>query len=133
VFLEPSIDCRDLFVRLGDDEILVIDCRDEDEWSCYELQIPGALKMTVSELFEFADALPDDELIVLCDFSQDGVDSRRAARLLRLRGRDAVCLRGGLRAWISQGYPTERYVPRTSGRVLAGSRDGAAAAQAGRR
>lgn len=110
---EPSIDCRELFTRLGDDEILVIDCREEDDWSCYELQVPGALKMGVAEIYEFAHALPDDELIVLCGCAADGSDSRRASRLLRLRGRDAVCLRGGLQAWISQGYPTERYFPRT--------------------
>jgi rhodanese-related sulfurtransferase len=111
---EPSIDCRDLFTRLGDDELLVIDCREEEEWSYYELQIPGALKMSVMEIYECAHALPDDELIVLCGCAADGSDSRRAFRLLRLRGHDAVCLRGGLQAWITQGYPTERYIARTA-------------------
>jgi rhodanese-related sulfurtransferase len=126
--LEPSIDCRELFVRLGDDEVLVIDCRDEEHWVRYELQVPGALKMGIEEISEFAHALPDDELIVLCGCLPDGSDSRRALRLLTVRGRDAVFLRGGLPAWLSQGYPTERYRPRG-----AESQDTLAAAYALRR
>lgn len=103
-----TIDPKDLFVRLGDDELLVVDCRDEGEWCRYELQIPGALPMSVGEMSESAHVLPDDELIVLCGCAPDGSDARRAARLLRLRGRDAVVLEGGLRGWIAGGFPTER-------------------------
>jgi rhodanese-related sulfurtransferase len=105
--VEPTINCRDLLLRLGDEEILVLDCRPEDDWSSPDVQIPGALRISVEELADAARSLPDDELIVIYSHSRDA-GSRRACRMLRLRGLDAVVLEGGLRSWISQGFPTER-------------------------
>lgn len=109
--MDQSIECHELFVQLGDEQVLVIDCRDEAEWGRYDLQIPGALRMGFSELSAHAHILPDDELIVLCGTAHDDADARRAARLLGMRGRMAVWLTGGLRGWISRGYPTERSAP----------------------
>ncbi len=103
-----DIVCSELLMRLGDDELLVIDCRHPEDWSRLEVHIPGALRISVTELSDCAHVLPDDELIVLCGVAPDGADSRRAHRLLKLRGRDSVCLSGGLQAWLSAGYPTER-------------------------
>jgi rhodanese-related sulfurtransferase len=106
--VEPSIDCYGLYMRLFDDElVLVIDCREAREDDPYAVQIPGALAMCFDELVESFNILPDDELIVLCGCRPDGSDSRKASRLLRMQGRDAVCLQGGLPAWIAGGYPTE--------------------------
>jgi hypothetical protein len=45
--VEPTIDCRDLFLRLGDDELLVLDCREDGEWERYRFTIPGALKNAI--------------------------------------------------------------------------------------
>src|SRR5262249_46523774 len=94
-------------LRLGDDELLVIDCRGHDQRHSMDVQIPGALQIPAEELAHAAQSLPDDELIVLCGTSRD-LAARRACRMLRLRGFDAVVLEGGLRAWISLGFPTER-------------------------
>lgn len=105
--MEPSIDCYGLYVRLFDDEILIIDCREARPDDSYAVQIPGALAMCFDELAESLHIIPDDELIVLCGCAPDGSDSRKASRLLRTRGREAVCLQGGLPAWIAGGYPTE--------------------------
>ena len=112
--MEPRISCRDLFKLLlaDDDDILIVDCRGEKDWHRYEVQIPGALRLGLDELLSFADALPDDELIILVDCSPKGRESRRAWRLLRRRELDVVCLRGGLPAWLDEGYPTERHIPR---------------------
>ena len=112
--MEPVIEPRDLYLRLGDDEVLVIDCRDEDDWTQTPVRIPGALKMTLRELCESHHVLPDDELIILCGSAPDGSDARRAWRVLRLHDRDAVCLEGGLHGWIRAGYPTEPHHPRRS-------------------
>jgi rhodanese-related sulfurtransferase len=113
--VEPIIHCRDLLLRLGDDEILVLDCRPEDQCRDMEVQIPGALWISSDDLAHAAQSLPDDELIVVYGASRDA-HARRAVRLLRLRGFDAVMLDGGLRTWISLGFPTERAV---SGRPAA--------------
>lgn len=107
--MEPCIRCGDLFDRLGDDEVLVLDVRSEEDWNLYDVHIPGALRMSIEEIAQFTSALPDDELIVLCSLDSDLTEVRRVYRLLRGRGRTAVCLEGGLHAWVRQGYPIERH------------------------
>ncbi len=115
--MESSIPGLDVLELLGDDEVVVVDCRSRDEWGFVPLQIPGALRMGLEEILEAPDALPDDELIVLCD-GTDGPRARRAWRALLLAGRTAVCLRGGLRDWIRRGYPTEQITFKTAPAVV---------------
>jgi rhodanese-related sulfurtransferase len=105
--MEPLIECPDLLHRLGDDEVLVVDCRDPEEWAARPFHIPGALRMSLADLSEAAHILPDDEMIVLCGVCPQATDARRAHRLLRLRDRESVCLAGGLKAWLDAGYPVE--------------------------
>jgi rhodanese-related sulfurtransferase len=105
--VDPSLPCAELYLRLGDDEVLVLDCRETDDWERHAFHIPGALWMPLAELRWDAAALPDDELIVICGCAPDGSDARRACRLLRQRGLDAICLEGGLLGWISNGLPIE--------------------------
>jgi rhodanese-related sulfurtransferase len=109
--MESSIPGLDVLELLGDDEVVVVDCRSREDWRFVPLQIPGALRMGLEEILESPSALPDDELIVLCD-GTDGTRARRAWRALLLAGRTAVCLRGGLREWIRRGYPTEEITSR---------------------
>src|SRR5205807_7552896 len=71
---DMTIDCVDLLQKLGDDELLVLDTRDPDDWALFALHIPGALRISLAELNECAHTLPDDEVIVLCGFDEDGVD-----------------------------------------------------------
>lgn len=108
--MDPIIQCSDLFHRLGDDEVLVVDCRSDQDWERIEKHIPGALRITPAEMAEVVDSLPHDELIVLCGCAPDGADIRGALKLLKLRGRSAVCLNGGLHAWVKEGYPTEHHL-----------------------
>lgn len=105
--MEPTIQCRDLLLRLGDDDVLVLDVRGGGERWYQDVQIPGALRLSLVELAEAATALPDDELIVICGWDREA-DVRRAYRQLWMRGLDAIVLDGGMRAWISLGFPTER-------------------------
>src|SRR5688572_3157832 len=44
------IDCSDLLRCLGDDEILVLDCRRDEDWTAFDAHIPGALRMSWSEI-----------------------------------------------------------------------------------
>ena len=98
---------RSLMASLGEDEVVVVDCRDEAGFVALPLLIPGAVRMSCEQIHATPMVLPDDELIVLYD--SEGVTSRcrRAERILELAGRRAAALEDGLRGWISRGYPTE--------------------------
>jgi rhodanese-related sulfurtransferase len=104
------IGARELFLQLGDDEVLVVDCRSDADWQATPLHIPGALRMSFDELGESAHILPDDELIVLVGARSDSDDALHAWRVLRLRGRTSVALDGGLDGWMAEGFPVERHV-----------------------
>jgi rhodanese-related sulfurtransferase len=101
-------------MRLGDEEVLVLDCRDPSDWDRYGLHIPGALWMPFEALLRESQVLPDDELIVVVGCAPDGSDSRKAFRLLLQRGFNAICLEGGLQGWITHGLPTECHMQGTS-------------------
>ncbi len=110
--MELQIPCAELYLRLGDDDILVLDCRSPEDWEHLEFHIPGALRMTPEEVAEDLCFLPDDELIVLCGCESDGELVLRLCRLLLMRGRTAVYLQGGIHAWVREGFPTERHLCR---------------------
>lgn len=103
----PSLDVDTLFLNLGDDEWVVVDCRDEADWLRYPFRIPGALKMTPTEMEEWAHILPEDEQIILVGCAIDGDDLRRARAALVRSGRHPWWLRGGLRAWRRARLPIE--------------------------
>ena len=110
----PRIPCSELFLRLGDDDVLVLDCREAEDWEHLELHVPGALHLTAAELAEVATSLPDDELIVLCGSGPGERDTHRAWQVLQRYGLTAVCLQGGLQAWVTLGFPTESHSARGS-------------------
>lgn len=101
--------CGELSLRLEEDEVLVLDCRDQEDWAHCGLHIPGSLWMPFELLLTDSMILPDDELIVVCGIAADGSDARRACRLLQQRGLLAVCLEGGLQQWLEEGFPTESH------------------------
>jgi len=108
--MELRIPCAELYLRLGDDDVLVLDCRSRNHWEQIEFHIPGSLRMTPEEVARDLFILPDDELIVLCGCEEDWEDVSRLCQLLHLQGRNAVCLDGGIQGWVSQGFPTERHL-----------------------
>lgn len=108
--VDPRMPCTELYVRLGDEEVLVLDCRDPEDWDRFGLHIPGALWMPFDEILRDSAILPDDELIVVYGFAADGADACRVCRLLNQRGLSAICLDGGLQGWITHGLPTESHL-----------------------
>jgi rhodanese-related sulfurtransferase len=110
VLMELCIPCSELYLRLGDDDVLVLDCRSPSNWEQVEFHIPGSLRMTPEEIARDLFILPDDELIVLCGCEEDWADVIRLCSMLLLRGRNAVCLEGGIQAWVAEGFPTERHL-----------------------
>jgi len=107
--VELLIACSELYDRLGDDDVLVLDVRSDGDWVRLPVHVPGALRIGPEELPSAITMLPDDELIVLCCTAGAETDARRAAHLLRRAGRTVRVLAGGLHAWILGGLPTERH------------------------
>jgi rhodanese-related sulfurtransferase len=112
--MEPQIPCAELYLRLGDEEVLILDCRAPAHWGRLEVHIPGALRMTPSEVVQHLTMLPDDELIVVCGCDLDEETAARVCRLLLLRGRNAVCLQGGIETWMAEGFPVESHLAGTA-------------------
>lgn len=119
--MELRIPCAELYLRLGDDDVLVLDCRSPDNWEQVEYHIPGSLRMTPEEIARDLFVLPEDELIVLCGCEEDWEDVLRICGFLLMRGRNAVCLEGGIQRWVAEGFPTERHLCPTP--ALNGSRE----------
>ncbi|ADO72814.1 rhodanese-like domain-containing protein [Stigmatella aurantiaca] len=111
--MEPHIPCAELYLRLGDEDVLILDCRPSAHWERVEVHVPGALRMTPEEVAQYLTMLPDDELIVLCGCDLDEESVARVCRLLLLRGRNAVCLRGGIETWVAEGFPVESHFAST--------------------
>jgi rhodanese-related sulfurtransferase len=82
--------------------VLRIDIRKDPD----ERQIPGSIRHDGAAL-ETAGDLPftrDREVVLYCG---GGNSCRRVAATLRERGYNAVALKGGYRAWVEAGLPTE--------------------------
>ena len=62
--MELRIPCAELYLRLGDEDVLVLDCRSSRDWEQLEFHSPGALRMTPEEVVRDQGVLPVDELIV---------------------------------------------------------------------
>ena len=107
--MELLISCSELFERLGDDDVLVLDVRPDGDWQRHPVHVAGALRLSPEELPASIAMLPDDELIILCGTAPAEADARRALHLLRRSGRMARVLAGGLHAWVLSGLPTERH------------------------
>jgi|GEM_PF-337111 len=78
----------------------VLDVREPDEWAAGH--IPGALHVPLWEVPSRLDALPEQEIVVVC---RTGGRSARAVAWLNRNGFEAVNLDGGMAAWAEAGRP----------------------------
>ena len=100
--LEPV--ARDeLFRRLRDEEVLVLDVRPAAEYAA--AHIPGAINVPHDQLAARLAELPGDVDIVAYCRGRYCVFAPDAVRLLRARGFSALLLAGGLPDWRLAGLP----------------------------
>lgn len=87
-------------VSVGDvpDGAAVLDVREPDEWEGGHIE--GAVHIPLGELADRVGEIPGGQVVVAC---RAGSRSAKATTLLRERGRDAVNLDGGMRAWDAAG------------------------------
>ncbi|MGD2216261.1 MAG: rhodanese-like domain-containing protein [Gemmatimonadales bacterium] len=100
-----EIDSEELAARMAAGEVAVIDVRGLAEWEAFH--IPGVPNIPLGFLTERLDELPRDGTVVL--HCQEGWRSAIGASLLQARGvSDVVSLKGGIRAWVTDGRPVDR-------------------------
>ena len=98
---------------LGSDQVLFVDVRELEEYM--ESTIRGSIHTPRGWLeflldpdsgFQNPDLITGKKMILFCG---SGGRSTLATKLARDMGYDAVCLQGGLKAWIAANGPTERF------------------------
>jgi membrane protein DedA with SNARE-associated domain/rhodanese-related sulfurtransferase len=108
-----GINVFDLKKRLDrDEDLTVIDVRDELNARANAVTLPKARWIPYSILSDRVDELAlDKPIVVYCDCPEDQAAVEMAA-LLRQRGaKDVRPLLGGLQAWINQGWTTSELKP----------------------
>jgi len=100
------ISVDDAKVFFDQKEVIFLDTRGEPLFS--KGHIPGALSITVDQLFEKIDELDRNYLLITyCDSASEET-SARLARLLLDNGFSMVMpLQGGIDAWVKFGFPLE--------------------------
>lgn len=78
----------------------VLDVRTPDEYALGHL--PGAVNIPIDRLAPAAAALPPGQVLTTCSA---GLRAERAAHRLAALGRDALWIRGGIKAWQGAGLP----------------------------
>jgi len=104
----PDISAAELNRRLaGNNSLQIVDVRSAAEWR--RSHIPGAVSVPTHALNDHLAALQLDvqkPIIAICLSAHRSIP---AVRLLQAQGfKNAVQLKGGMLAWWSQHYPTER-------------------------
>src|SRR3954454_4133196 len=99
------IDADQLAERLAEDDLLVLDVRDQDEFA--EAHIPGSVHLPYGELPELQGELPRDRaMAAICS---GGKRSGLAASILQREGFEGVLhvAHGGVGSWRRSGRPVE--------------------------
>jgi len=100
-----AVDVMELFTRLQDESVIVLDVRPEEEYRAGH--IPGAHSVPLERLEAYLQYIPEDwEVIAYCR-GPYCVFSDEAVALLRSRGYRARRLTHGLPDWRAAGMPVE--------------------------
>ena len=100
-----SIDAPTLKAWLENDEAILVDVRDVEEYK--DVHIPGAILMPLSVFrVESAPLNPDKKLVFHCKAGKRG-DSACMKSAEHAHQRIVYNLEGGIGAWIEAGYPTK--------------------------
>jgi rhodanese-related sulfurtransferase len=105
----PSVEAPEAERQVTAGEALLVDVRERDEWDT--VRAPGAVLVPMSELQARAADLPHRPMLLIC---HSGSRSMAAANYLRMLGREATNVSGGMVAWERAGLPV-RTGPRAPG------------------
>jgi rhodanese-related sulfurtransferase len=99
--LYQTITVQDLAGRIGDDDLLLVDVREPDEYR--NGFVPGAVNIPMSVLPVRVHELPKDrEVHIIC---QSGGRSMQVTMWLQRQGYRPVNIHGGTLTWVQAGGP----------------------------
>jgi rhodanese-related sulfurtransferase/DNA-binding transcriptional ArsR family regulator len=102
----PRLSRSEVFSKLADDEVVVIDTRPREEFEAGH--VPGAMSIPFDELESRIDEIPRDRTVVPYCRGDYCCWAPRAQTLLEENGISAVCMSGGLADWGESDLPVER-------------------------
>jgi ArsR family transcriptional regulator len=102
--LEP-ISASELFSKIHDEDIVVIDVRPKEEF--LNGHIPGAVSIPLAELNDKIKNLPFDKEIVAYCRGKYCVLAAEASKLLRSKGFKTSILKDDVNSWRAKGLPIE--------------------------
>ncbi len=89
------------------EELFLIDVREAGEYEGGHIQ--GAINISVNELPSRVKELPQDRNVRMVTYCATGRRSAYATMFLRVYGyNDVRTLTGGIREWVTSGYPVEK-------------------------
>src|SRR5436853_3458985 len=91
--------------KAGSGEAMIIDVRDEDEWS--EEHIPGAIHLSRGTIeLDIEEKVSDPNAVVIVHCGGGGRSALAAESLQKMGYKNVRSMAGGLRAWKAAGLPT---------------------------
>jgi rhodanese-related sulfurtransferase len=97
-----EVDVPTTVAALGDPNIQVVDCREQDEWD--DAHAEGMTLIPLSEMGQRLGELDRNRpLIVVCRSGNRSLNATR--QLVEIGFTDVKSMRGGLIAWAEQGRP----------------------------
>lgn len=100
-----EISPTDAAAKMQNDNVVLIDVRERDEWNEGHIQHAVHLSRGTIEL-EIEEKVPDIETMVICHCGGGGRSALAAESLQKMGYKNVRSLAGGFKAWKALGLPT---------------------------
>ena len=100
-----EISPQDAATQQNNDEAVVIDVREKDEWD--QGHIPGAIHMSRGTIeLDIEEKVSDPNAMIICHCGGGGRSALAAENLQKMGYKNVRSMEGGLKAWKAAGLPT---------------------------
>ena len=100
-----EISPQDAATKQNNDEAVVIDVREKDEWD--QGHIPGAIHMSRGTIeLDIEEKVSDPDAMIICHCGGGGRSALAAENLQKMGYKNVRSMAGGLKAWKAAGLPT---------------------------
>jgi rhodanese-related sulfurtransferase len=100
-----EISPADAAAKLNNDEAVIIDVRENDEWE--EGHIPNAIHLSRGTIeLDIEEKIQDPSKMVICHCGGGGRSALAAESLQKMGYKNVRSMAGGLKAWKAAGLPT---------------------------